>query len=111
MLWNKLTFLLATLALLFPSVAIANEIDVRTGNVRVSTYQNGGVYVQSGKTKVEVPAYSTPQRRWNSLGWLRLPWGVSCRSSHNSVYQRTTQTSESHNGVVHRSSVSTQNCR
>jgi hypothetical protein len=110
MLWNKQTFLLATLALLMPTVAVANDIDVRAGDVRVNTYEDGSIYVESGQTKVEVPAYSSTEERWHPFGWVRLPWGLRCRSSNNSIYQRTTQTTESYNGVVRSRSFSSQSC-
>jgi hypothetical protein len=107
---KQLTVLLATLALLLPSAAIAKEIDVQTGNVRVSTYRDGSISVNSGHSSVEVPPPNRSRSRWNPLRSLRTPWSTSCRHSNNSTYQKTTQTTQSGQRVVHHS-VSTHSCR
>lgn len=107
---KQLTVLLATLAFLLPTTAIANEIDVQTGNVRVSTYRDGSISVNTGQSRVEVPPPNRSTWRWNRLRSLRTPWSASCRNSNNSTYQKTTQTTRSGQRVVHHS-VSTHSCR
>jgi hypothetical protein len=107
---KQLTVLLATLALLLPAPAIAKEIDVQAGNVRVSTYRDGSISVNSGQSRVQVPPSNRSTWRWNRLRSFRTPWSVSCRNSGNSSYQKTTQTTQSGQRVVHQS-VSTHSCR
>lgn len=107
---KQLTVLLATLAFLLPATAIAKEIDVQTGNVRVSTYRDGSISVNSGQNRVEVPSPNHSRSRWNPLRSFRTPWSVSCRNSNNSTYQKTTQTTQSGQRVIHHS-VSTHSCR
>ncbi|MBE9171023.1 hypothetical protein IQ238_27070 [Pleurocapsales cyanobacterium LEGE 06147] len=107
---KQLTVLLATLAFLLPVAAIAKEIDVQTGNVRVSTYRDGSISVNSGQTQVELPPHNRSTWRWRPFRSFRTPWSVSCRNSNNSTYQKTTQTTQSGQRVVHHS-VSTHSCR
>ena len=105
---SKLTLLLATLAFMLPTVAIGSDIDVKTNNVRASTYSDGSVYVRTGNTRVHLP----PRRssvRWYPWRFWRLPWRSNCQ---NSVYQRTTQTTQSGGKVVSSStSTSSHSCR
>ncbi len=104
----KLTNLVGLFALivLIPTTAIAGEIKVKTGNVEATTYSDGSVYVNTGRTTAQVPRYhSSPF--WNPFRYWRLPWQSKCR---NSSYQRTTQVTRSGSRVV-QSNVSTHSCR
>lgn len=104
---SKLTFLLAVLAFLLPVPAMGNGVEVQTGNVRVSTNQDGSTYVRTGNTSIQVPPSRSSQRWYSWQNW-RLPWSRSCQ---NKVYQRTTQTTQSGGRVIHSStSTSSHNC-
>lgn len=96
---------LATLLILLPTTAMANDIKVKAGNVEVNTYQDGSVYVNTGRTtaRVEPRRFS---RYWNPFRYWRLPWQSNCR---HSSYQSTTQSTSS-GGKVIQSRVSSHSC-
>ena len=108
---KKLIFLLVTLAFYFLATANANagDIDVKAGNVRVRTEQNGNISVDTGRNEIEVNQY-----RRNSSPWWRS-WYYWNRPQHtrncnNSTYQRSTQTTRV-NGRATTHSTSTSTCR
>ncbi len=105
---KKLTLVLATLAFLLPTVANANEIDVRAGNVRIIKDTYGDIYVDTGSTTISVP-----QRRSTSLDYQRRSYYRQPRSScyRGRVYsQQSTQVSRNGRTFVQQSSV-VRNCR
>ena len=108
---KKLILLLVTLAFYFLATTNANagDIDVKAGNVRVRTEQNGNISVDTGRNEIEVN-----QRRRNSSPWWRswYYWDRQPRSRNcnNSTYQRSTQTTRVNGrGTTH--SISTSTCR
>ncbi len=106
---KKLIFLLITLAFLLPTTVNASDIDVKAGNVRVRTEQDGPISVNTGRNRVEVDKYNNrPVPWWQPWNyWNRHRSNRNCRSS---TYQRSTQTTRT-NGHVQRSSISTNTCR
>lgn len=104
---KQLTFLIVTLAFLLPIGAKSSEIDVRAGEVRVRTEQNGGISVDTGRNSVELN-----ERHRRSSSWWQ-PWSYWHRHrSHckSSTDQRSTQITRI-NGQVEKSSISTRTCR
>ncbi|MGF1540808.1 MAG: hypothetical protein ACFCU5_10225 [Pleurocapsa sp.] len=97
---------LCALTILIPTITIASETKVKTGNVEVSTYRDGSVYVNTGTTTAQLPNRHS-SRYWNPFPYWRLPWQNNCR---NSSYQKTTQVTQSGSRVV-QSNVSTHSCR
>ena len=99
---SKATLSLIALSLIIPASAIAGDISVRNGNIRATTYNDGGISVTTGRTTVSVP----PRRRgWYPWRYWRTPW----RSHHNcrqSSYQQTTQATHSGGKVTHQSTTS-----
>jgi hypothetical protein len=95
---------LLALTILIPTIAIAGETKIKTGNVEVSSDRHGRVYVNTGTTTAQLP--SRHSYRWNPLRYWRLPWQNDCRHS----YQKTTQVTQTGSRVV-QSSVATQSCR
>jgi hypothetical protein len=104
-----LTLVLAGLLLFSPTTVLSREIDVRAGNVRASTRRDGSIYVNSGNTKVEVPARHSLSR-WYPWEFLRFPWRTNCQTISNRSHQRNTQVTNSGHSVVE-SSVYTSTCR
>ncbi len=104
---KKLIFLLVILAFSFPTIAIAGDIDVNTGNVRVRTQQNGSISVNTGRNHIEVDQ----SRRNNNFWWKPwYYWNRSRRNCNSSTYQRSTQTTTV-NGRTRTYSNSTTTCR
>ncbi len=97
---------LFALMVLIPTTAMAGETRVKAGNVEVSTYRDGSVYVDTGRTTTQLPHHHS-SKFWNPFRYWRLPWQSKCR---NSSYQRTTQVTRSGSRVV-QSNVSTHSCR
>lgn len=106
---TKLIGLVALLVLL-PTTALGSEIKVKAGNVEASTYSDGSVYVNTGRTVARVSPNRFSRHRfsrhWNPFHYWRLPWQSNCR---NSSYQRTTQVTKSSGRVV-QSDVSSHAC-
>jgi hypothetical protein len=52
------------IALLFslPTAAIANDVDVQVGNIRVNTGSDGEVYVESGRSNIDLDSSSDRYR-------------------------------------------------
>lgn len=103
MLISKLT--LFTLALLFPftAAAMASDIDVKAGNVRVNTSVAGDIYIQSGPARVNVESSSSEvllnARRYETNRYCsqrsryrchRLPTQVELPNVHSPKTQTTT---------------------
>lgn len=109
---RKLIFLLAISAFLLPTIAKANEIEVRAGSVRVNTSRDGGIYVNSGRTNIIVPSIrSNPVNRLPNRNRYQ---SINCSRYRNSGYQQysqqSTQIYDSGRTVV-QSSVYTNRCR
>ncbi len=105
---KKLTLVLATLAFLLPTVANANEIDVRAGNVRIIKDSYGDIYVDTGATTINVPNERSP-----ALDYQRRNYYRRTRSScyRGRVYsQQSTQVSRNGGTFVQQSSI-VRNCR
>ena len=101
----KQTLAIVAAIAFFPSVAIASDIRIRTGSVEASTSKNGSIYVNTGNSKVQVPARRTFY--WNPFRYWRSPrQNANCR--HN-TYQKTTHVSQSGSRVV-QSNVATRTC-
>ena len=107
---SKTTLSLLALSVILPSSTILqnqsayasrNNIQVRAGNVRVTTQNNGSINVNTGTTSVNVPTqrHST----WYPWRYWRTPWQSTC---HQSSYQQSTQMSNLGKKVVHHSSTS-----
>jgi hypothetical protein len=103
-----LTLTLASFLLFLPTPVFSRDIEVQAGSVRASTSRNGSIYVNSGTTNVEVPAYNSSSR-WYPIRFLRFPWRTTCQN-RNSSYHRNTQVSKSGQTVTE-SSVYTSTCR
>ena len=103
---SKVAIGVVALSLMIPVSAIAGNVQVRTGNVRATTYNNGNIHVSTGKTSVSVPARRNSV--WYPWRYWRTPWRSStCRQS---AYQQTSQVSNSGGRVTHHSST-TSYCR
>lgn len=108
---GKLTFLLITLTLWFPAIAIAGNVSVRAGSVRVTTSPNGSVYVNTGGSSVYRPASRsyvgvspTPNR------YVRRSVTTSCARGTSVSRQTSTQVTYSGKTAT-RSQVSSYQCR
>lgn len=97
---SKVTLFLVALSLIIPLSAIAENIQVRTNNVQVTTNSNGEINVDTGKTAVSVP--DRRHHNWYPWRYWRTPWQSNCRHSA----QQTTQMSNSDGKVVRHSSTS-----
>lgn len=99
---SKAALSLVALSLIIPTSAIAGDLSVRNGNIRATTYNNGGISVSTGRTSVSVPAR---RRSWYPWRYWRTPWrsNYNCRQN---AYQQTTQTTHSGGKVTHHSSTS-----
>jgi hypothetical protein len=105
---KRLTLMLAGFLLFLPAPVLSREIEVQAGSVRASTSRDGSIYVNTGNTNVEVPAYNSSSR-WYPTRFLRFPWRTTCQN-RNSSYHRNTQVSKSGQSVTE-SSVYTSTCR
>jgi hypothetical protein len=63
MIKRRLTLMAIALLFSLPTAAIANDINVRVGNVRVNTGSDGEVYVESGRTRVNLDSSSSDRYR------------------------------------------------
>lgn len=110
---NKLIGLVAV-GLILPSTAIAlgnsvlaSEVRVKTANVEAVTRSDGSIYVDTGRTSINVPRRS--RRSWYPWRYWNFPWQSlssdrdTCR--HTS-YQSTQQTTQSGQTTVQSSSYS-----
>ena len=97
---------LSALSFIAPTTAIANNVRIRTDNASVTTYNNGGVRINTDKTNVSVPS---ERRSWYPWRNWRTPW-QSNRNCYQSSYQHTSQTRNSNEKTAHYSSVSS-HCR
>lgn len=101
---------LTALLILLPATAMSSEIRVKAGNVEASTYSDGSVYVNMGKTFARVSPRRFSRHRFsrhrNPFYYWHLPWQSNCR---NSSYQRTTQVMKSGSRVV-QSNASSRTC-
>lgn len=103
---KMLTCLLAT-SVWFPAmIAQGSEIDVRAGNVRITTTQDGRTYVNSGQTRI----YTPPTRSYYGVyPKYRRYIGVRCPRGGNMVRQESFQGTYS-GGTVMRHHLYSQNC-
>lgn len=97
---SKTALSLIALSVILPSSAIADNLHVRTDNVRVTSHSNGNINVDTGKTAVSVPAKRSST--WYPWRYWRTPWRSNCQRS----YQQTTQLNSDGEKVVHHSATS-----
>ncbi|WP_139253777.1 hypothetical protein [Hydrococcus rivularis] len=89
---KQLTILLAIVTIGFPAIAIASEIDVRAGNVRITTERDGDTTIHTR------PRWRTYPRHRSHYWWdryFRRQSNVGCSKGGNVVRQETTQVNRS----------------
>ncbi len=103
---RKLTFMLATLVLLLPTVASANEIDVRSGKVRIIKTNSGQIYVETDRNSVNLPERRYRRRRSPQRSYYYRRQYRSCNSGKTySQYSR--QFSNNNGNRIEQSSIAT----
>lgn len=102
----KQIFLLSmTIALSFPAIGFASEIDVQAGDVRITTDRDGDRYIYTRRRWRRSP-YS---RSYYDYEWNRYRRSVDCSGRGSVVRQETTQINRSGSSVT--SSSSSTYCR
>ena len=125
MLLRKIALILVTLAFFVPTAAIAGDIDVQAGNVRVTTDAGGKIKVNSGSTRLSVPSdrrqsihnsrlRNTFRNSWNNPHInkpvrVQSTSRISCGRGRSSSSYQSSQITSSNKRVVQRS-VSTNTC-
>ncbi|MCU0535614.1 MAG: hypothetical protein MUD14_17120 [Hydrococcus sp. Prado102] len=99
---KPIIFLSMTIALCHPAIAIASEIDVQAGDVRITTDRDGDKYIY---TRQRWRRYPYPRSHYD-YDWDRYRRSVSCSGRGSAVRQETTQINRSGRTVT-RSSTST----
>lgn len=117
--------LLVTSAFLLSGMSEANAIEIRAGNVEVNTRQDGGVFIDTGRTRLSLPSdrsrsyfdvyprsYLYPRSYGSPRSYhynrQNLNWSCSGRGTRSS--QQTTQITRSNRGIVS-SQIQTSQCR
>lgn len=110
---NKhLSLLLVTSVCLIQGMASASEIDVRAGNVQVTTSRRGNTYIDTGYRQLSVSPrrFSTGTSISSVVNpYVRQSLRISC-SGRGYLYQEINQINQSEGGIV-RTQSSTYECR
>jgi hypothetical protein len=107
--------LLVTSALLLSATPEAEAMEVRAGNVEVNTGQDGSVFIDTGRTRLSLPAtryrsYVNVYPRPGSYQYNRPDFKFSCSGRGRRSSQQTTQITRSNRGIVS-SQIYTSQCR
>ncbi len=101
--------------LLLPKVALAETLEVRSGNMRISIVDDGQVQINGDQLHVQTPGYSFPRSPYLDRGYsYRRPdlsvFRRTCNAQADTQKQVYTQRS-SDGSLYQRSTVVTQVCR
>jgi ABC-type multidrug transport system ATPase subunit len=87
----KPIFLSVSLLLFLPNPAFAEDIEVRAGNVRVRTSEDGNINIETRKTHIYVPESPSFFEFLSPNRYLNTRQRSSCRGDRRISRQETTQ--------------------
>lgn len=84
MIRRQLTLLATMVLISLPQLALAGDVEIRAGNVRIKTSENGGVSIETGRDRINTDSLST--RRGDRLDKKR--YCIKRRSGKNRCYYK-----------------------